>query len=238
MSHPVRVTRSVPVARRRRVLLVALRVAVGLAVPSVLYYVLRALGQSIYLSLVVSTVLSALPALWTFVRHRRVDGLSTYLTAMMLGGLAVTLVPGSTRFLLAREALMTAVTGVWFLAGVRTRRPLVYVFSKPLLEGRLRWPAQWDQLWEVSPLFRRMWRVASVLWGLGLLADAAARVLLACTVRPDLVPALGMALYVVTVVVLNVVLNVYYVLCRVHDPRSPLRSPAGAAQPGGAAGTS
>jgi hypothetical protein len=35
---------------------------------------------------VVSTLLSAVPALYSLVRHRRVDGLSTYFTAMMLGG--------------------------------------------------------------------------------------------------------------------------------------------------------
>jgi len=227
-------------AARRRVLRVGARVVLSLLVPSALYYGLRALGQSVYLSLVVSTVLSALPALWTFVRHRRVDGVSTYVTAMMLGGLVVSLVPGSTRFLLARESVMTGVTGVWFLvsAGARSRRPLAYLFTRPLLEGRLRWPGQWDQLWEVSPPFRRLWRVSSVLWGLGLLADAAARVVLAYTVRPDLVPALGVGLYVATVVVLNVVVTLYQVRSRVQDPRSPLRQAATSAQPSAPAGTS
>ena len=215
---------AVPLPQRmRRVSGIALRIAVGLAVPTALYYVLRALGCTIYVALIASTLLSTLPALYSLVRHRRVDGLSTYFTAMMLGGLAVTLVPGSTRSLLAREAVMTAVTGLWFLAGVRARRPLVYQFTKPFLQGRLRWPDQWDQLWEVSPRFRRMWRVASVLWGIGLLTDATLRVLFAYTLRPDLVPVLGLGLYVATVVVLNVVTNVYFVLCRVHDPRSPLR---------------
>ena len=225
---------------RRRVLTVGARVLLSLLVPGALYYLLRALGQSVYLSLVVSTVLSALPAVVTFLRHRRVDGFSTYVTAMLLGGLAVSLVPGSTRFLLAREAVMTGVTGVWFLvsAGGRSRRPLAYLFSRPLLEGRLRWPGQWDQLWEVSPLFRRLWRVSSVLWGLGLLADAAARVVLAYTVRPDLVPALGVGLYVATVVVLNLVVTLYQVRSRVHDPRSPLRQAATQPQLTAPAGTS
>jgi hypothetical protein len=209
-------------ARRGRVALVA-RVAVGLAVPTALYYLLRALGTSVYLALVVSTLLSAVPALYSLVRHRRVDGLSTYFTAMMLGGLGVAVLPGSTRFLLAREALMTGVTGVWFLVSVRARRPLAYSFTRPLLEGRFRWPDRWDELWAASPRFRRMWRVSSLVFGVGILTDAVARVLIAYTVRPDLVPALGLALYVLTMVVLNVVVNVYYVLCRVQDPRSPLR---------------
>lgn len=208
---------------RRRMTRIGLRIALGLAVPAGLYYPLRALGLSVYLALVVSTLLSAAPAVRSLVRHRRVDGLSTYFTAMMLGGLAVSLLPGSTRFLFAREALMTGVTGVWFIASIRFRRPLAYQFSRPLLQGRFRWPGQWDQLWQISPRFRRMWRVASLLWGFGMLADAALRVLIAYTVRPDLVPVLGLGLYVGTLVLLNVVVNAYYVLCRVHDPRSPLR---------------
>jgi hypothetical protein len=233
-------TGAVPAPPRptRRALGVVLRIGVGLAVPSALYYALRLLGQGVYLSLVVSTVLSAVPALSALVRHRRVDGLSTYVTAMMLGGLVVSLVPGSTRFLLARESVMTGVTGLWFLASTRARRPLAYQFSRPLVEGRFRWPSRWEALWDVSPLFRRMWRVTSAIWGVGLLADAAGRVVLACTVEPDLVPALGLALYVVSVVVLNVVVTGYHVLCRVHDPRSPIRRGEVTAQDAGPAGTS
>jgi hypothetical protein len=199
------------------------RVLIGIAIPTVLYYALRAAGASVYLALVVSTLLSAVPAVYSLLRHRRVDALSTYFSAMMLGGLVVVLVPGSTRFLLAREGLMTGVTGVWFLLSVRAARPLAYHFTRPLLEGRFRWPSGWDQLWETSSKFRRMWKVSSVIFGLGLLSDAVIRGILAYTVRPDLVPALGLGLYVGTVVVINVVVNVYYILCRVHDPRSPLR---------------
>jgi hypothetical protein len=217
-------------SRRKQLIGVGVRVGVGLAVPSLLFYLLRFLGSSIYLALVVSTLVSAVPSLVALVRDRRVDGLSTFFTAMMLGGLVVSALPGDTRFLLAREALMTGVTGVWFLASIRTARPLTYHFTKPLLEGRFRWPGGWDQLWQHSPRFRRMWRVSSVLWAIGLLADAVLRVVLAYTVRPDLVPALGLALYVVTVVALNVVVTLYYLACRPADPRSPLRREAAEAQ--------
>lgn len=208
----------------RRTATVGLRIAIGLAVPAVTYYVLRAFGASVYLALVISTVLSALPGTYSLIRHRRVDGISTYFTAMLLGGLVVSLIPGSTRFLLAREAVMTGVTGVWFLVSIGRGRPLSFLFTRPLLEGRFRWPGEWEELWPRSPLFRRMWRVSSVLFGIGLLLDAGLRVLMAYTLRPDLVPALGLGLYVATMLVLNVVVNVYYVRCRIHDPRAPIRT--------------
>ncbi|WP_147263164.1 VC0807 family protein [Geodermatophilus sp. TF02-6] len=212
-----------PSSRHRPAVRVAVGAAVGFAVPTLAFYVLRWSGVGVYPALVASALVSALPALVSLVRDRRVDGFSAYVTAMTLGALVVSLLPGDTRFLLAREAVLTGVTGVWFLAGVRTRRPLVYLLSRPLLEGRLHWPADWERLWAASPRFRRMWRTAGVLWGIGLLADAAVRVLLAYTVPPDRVPVLGTALYAVTLVVLNAVTHAYYAVCGVHDPRSPLR---------------
>jgi phosphoglycerol transferase MdoB-like AlkP superfamily enzyme len=203
----------------------ALRVTLAIGAPTAAYYALRWAGASVYVALVVSAVVSAVPAVVTLVRERRLDGLSTWFTAMVLGSLLVSLVPGGTRFLLAKEALLTAVTGVWFLLSVLRGRPLAYLFSRPLLEGRFRWPSDWEALWEASPRWRRMWRVSSVLYGVGTLLDAVLRVVMAYTLPPDAVPALSTALFAITGLVLVVVTNVYYVLCRVHDPRSPLRDP-------------
>lgn len=206
--------------------LVAGRFAAGLAVPVVVYYLLRALGVGVYLSLLAGTLFSAVPSVIGVVRRRSTGGLSTYWTAMLLGSVVVAFISGSTRFLLARDAVLTAATGVWFLVSVRAGRPLTYHFTRPLLEGRLHWPDDWDGLWNRSPKFRRMWRVSSVLWGIGTLLDAAARVVLAYTIDPDLVPGASTALYVVTCLVLVVVTNVYYVLCGVHDRRSAMYGPA------------
>ncbi len=212
--------------------------AVGLAVSTLTYYALRGLGVGVHPALVASAAVSALPALASLARHRRVDGLSTYVTAMTLGALVVSLLPGSRRFLLAREAVVTGVTGIWFLAGVRAHRPLVYLVSRPLLEGRLHWPPDWEALWAASPRFRRMWHTSSVLWGSGLLADAGVRVLLAYTVPPDRVPALGAALFGATAVVVNLATHAHYASCGVHDPRSPLRRAGDAARARPGDGTS
>jgi hypothetical protein len=200
-----------------------LRFAIGFAVPAALYYVLRAFDVSVFLALLASTLASALPGVVALLRDRRIDGISAYTTSMLVGSVLVSLVAGSPRFLLAREAVLTGVTGIWFLAGLRWgRRPLVYLFTKPLLEGRMHWPGSWDTMWDRLPRFRRMWRVSSVLWGLGLLADAVARVVMAYSLPVDVVPAMGTALYVVTSVVLIVVTNVYYVLAGIHNRHSRL----------------
>jgi len=101
---------------------------------------------------------------------------------------------------------------------------LSYLFSQPLLEGRFRWPRDWDGLWDRSPRFRRMWRNSSLLWGIGTLIDAALRVVMAYTLPPDLVPALGTALYAGTSVVLIAVTTVYYAAAGIYN-RTPALYP-------------
>lgn len=61
---------------------VVVRVGLGFGLPSLLYYGLRGLGIGIHPALVVSTLLSVVPALGSRVRHRRVDGLSTTLVVL------------------------------------------------------------------------------------------------------------------------------------------------------------
>lgn len=208
-----------------KAVIVAGRFAIGIALPTALYYVLRAMGLSVFVSLLVPALVSAVPGLVSLLRRKPTNGLSTYFTAMMLGALLVSLIPGNNRFLLARDAVLTAVTGVWFIASARGGLPLTYLFTRPLVEGRMRWPSDWATLWNACPRFRRMWRVSSVMWGVGLLVDAAVRVVSAYTLPPDSVPALMTALYVVTLVVMNIVTNVYYANCGVRDPRSRMYEP-------------
>jgi len=79
------------------------------------------------------------------------------------------------------------------------------------------WPGNWEELWDTSASWRRMWRWSSVMWGIGTLVDAAVRVVMAYTLRPDLVPALSLALFLATMVVLNVITTIYYVRCGVFN---------------------
>ena len=195
-----------------------LQVGIGLAGSSALYYGLRALGLAVTPALIVVAVASAVPTVVSLLRGQRPQGVAALFTVLLLGGVLVSLVPGNARFLLAKESLLTGAAGVWFILSNRWgRRPLAYQFSKPVAEGRLSWPDHWEQLWTGSEAFRRMWRRASVMWGIGTLVDALLRVVMAYTLDPDVVPALSLGLFVATAVVLNVVTNVYYFRCGVFD---------------------
>jgi hypothetical protein len=79
------------------------------------------------------------------------------------------------------------------------------------MEGRKMFSAgSWEDLWDTDPSFRHIWRVASVMWGVGLMVDAVLRVVMSYTLPIPVVPGLGGALWPVTFVVLQVVSNVYY----------------------------
>lgn len=43
-------------------------------------------------------------------------------------------------------AVWCGCAGVWFLASLRARRPPAFLYGKPMPEGRLRWPGDWDGL--------------------------------------------------------------------------------------------
>ena len=184
----------------------------GLVGPMVLYYALRALGLSVFGALLVGALLPVVGLVVGLLRGRRPDAVSGFWSILLLLALAVSLIGGDVRFLLARDALVTATVGSWFLISAWTSRPLALVLSRPLLEMMHRYPpGRWEQLWRDRPRFRVIWRRASVGFGIGTLADAVARVVMAYTLPVDLVPALSTALYLATSVVLLIGVNVYYV---------------------------
>jgi len=212
----------------------ALRVIANIGVPLALYYGLRALGVGVYVAQIICTVIPAVLALRGLIRDRHADGLSIYMTTMLLLSLVISFISGSVRFLLAREGWLTGVTGLWFIASIWADRPLAYLYSRPMIERRTG-PAEysWDELWERLPKFRRIWKVTSAAWGVGLLTDSALRVLMAYTLPVDAVPALGTALYIATSAILIVIANVYYFATGLFNRRSALYAPLTASDPSG-----
>lgn len=199
----------------------AVMVMLNLVAPIALYYGLRMAGVGDLRALLIGAVVPGLSAIFTLIRHRRIDGLALFMIATLLLTGGVSLLTGSPRFLLAKDGLLTVVWGAWFFVSLLGGRPVTFTFSRPLLEGRRVFAAasrtwekpsgeSWDALWERLPRFRRVWRVSTVIWGVATLLDAALRVLMAYTLPVDRVPALGGALWPVTFLVLQVITNVYF----------------------------
>ncbi|MFG1701925.1 VC0807 family protein [Nonomuraea sp. M3C6] len=202
-----------------------LTLAVDIGLPIGLYYVLRAAGVDYHTALLTSSLIPGLSVVSDLVRRRRPDRLGMYMTAMMLGSAAVSLLIQDTRFLLAKDGWFMAVAGLWFLASARGRRdrPPAFVFTRFLLEGRIGPNREsWDVLWERLPAFRRIWRVATVIYGTGLLVDAAVRVVIAYTLPVDGVPGISGVQYGVWLALMQVAINVYLVPTGLYNRYSKL----------------
>jgi hypothetical protein len=191
--------------------LVFARLAFGIGGPIALFYLLRGAGLSDLVALAAGAALPALGALFTLALRRRVDGIALFMVATMGLALLTSVLTGSARFLLAKDGLLTGAWGIWFLVSARGQRPAALSFGRPLMEPMKLFAARsWDLLWDTEPRFRRIWRVASVIWGIALLVDAGVRVVISYTLPVDAVPAIGGLLYPITFAVLQVIVNVYF----------------------------
>jgi hypothetical protein len=104
------------------------------------------------------------------------------------------------------------------------------MFARPLLEGRIGPSGEnWDVLWERLSGFRRIWRTASVIWGVATILDAVVRFVFAYTLPVDIVPALNLAQYAAMFVVLQITTNIYYFRAGLYNPHSTLYAPLSAA---------
>ncbi len=185
--------------------------AFDIGAPVAVYYLLHGLGAGNIPALAAGAALPAVSAGYALAVKRRASGVALFVLATIAVSITVSAVARDPRFLLARDGLITGLWGLWFLASIGARRPAAFVFARPLLEGRKLFTAgDWDALWQAEPAFRRIWRVSTLMWGTGLLIDAAIRVVMSYTMPVTAVPALGGALWPVTFVLLQVISNVYY----------------------------
>ncbi len=194
------------------------RLAFDIGAPIALYYALRACGVSYVPALVVGAAPPALGVLWTLRRDRRADAVAVLMIATLSCAVVMSLIAHSPRFLLAKEGLMTGLWGAWFVASASGQRPAALSFARPLMEGvRLLGDRSWDVLWVTEPRFRRIWRIATVMWGVGLLVDAVIRMVISYTLPIDEAPGLGGALFPITFIALQLITNVYYTRAGLYE---------------------
>ncbi|HEX6345113.1 VC0807 family protein [Umezawaea sp.] len=179
-----------------------------LALPLGGYYLLRHLGVDDWVALAAGGAVSGLLLLVGVVRSRRVDGVAALVLGLFALGLLTLFLTGDARFVIAKDSLISLVLGLVFLGSLLARRPLLLAFvakTAPAVEERYR----------ESPAVRRTVRFATLLWGAGLLFDAAVRVPLAYTLPVDVMVVGSPLLTVLVVAVLIVVTRGY--AKRQHD---------------------
>jgi hypothetical protein len=151
----------------------ALEVCVNFLLPLIIYDLSKAKLGDVH-ALMAS---SAPPILWSiieFIRHRRVDALSI----IVLAGIGLSLLAyfggGGAKFLQLREKLVTTIIGLGFVVSVLIRRPLIYELARATMRrrGQTENLAEFEGLKD-NPGFRRTMNLMTLVWGVGLLADAA-----------------------------------------------------------------
>ncbi|MFD9737891.1 VC0807 family protein [Umezawaea sp. NPDC059074] len=175
---------------------------VDLVLPIGGYYLLRQFGVDEWIALAAGGVVSGLVLVAGIVRSRRVDGTAVFMLGLFAFGLLTLLLTGDERFAIAKDSLISLVLGLLFLGSLLTARPLLLVLVAKTA------PAVVER-YEDSPAVRRTVRFATLLWGAGLLADAALRVVLVYALPVD-VMVVGSPLLTVLVVAVLIVVTRWY----------------------------
>ncbi len=143
--------------------------------PLLAYYGLHALGVGDYRALLAGTIVAGLRVTFVALRSRRLDGFAAFLMAMFAVGLALAFATGDAKFMLAKYSVGTAIAGLIFLGTCVVGRPVMFYAAQRFAATTSEKRESWNTLWQTKPAFRHGFRVMSVVWGVGLLVEAAVR---------------------------------------------------------------
>lgn len=182
-----------PLDRRRKS--VAGMIGIDLVLPLVIYYVMRWAGADPWVALILGAVGPLVRIAVTTVRTRRIDRLGVFTLSILAIGTAVGMFSADPRLLLARESWLTALIRFWILISLAGQRPVLFQATIAVMPTDV--AAQWEQDWNTSPFFRKVFRIMTLAWGLAFLLEAVARVIMAYTLPIDVVPIASIGLLLV-----------------------------------------
>ena len=158
---------------RRNALGTGLELVVNFALPYAIFSYAKPMLGDVH-ALMIS---SAPPILWSiveFLRRRRVDAVSM----LVLIGIGLSLLGylggGGVKFLQLRERLVTAAIGLVFLGSALVGRPLIYYLAMAGMRRRGSHQEADDMASRSgTPMFKRTMMIMTLVWGTGLLIEAA-----------------------------------------------------------------
>ena len=153
----------------------------GAGVPLAVYYLVRSHVGGDAAALAIAGIPAALWVGLQWIRRRRIDPIGAIVLSGFVVGLIVSSALGGNAFVLkVRDSAFTFLFGVASLVSARfARRPLTFYIGRALSAGADQRRVQlYDQLWE-RPAARATFWVINLVWGIGLICDAAVRVVLA-----------------------------------------------------------
>jgi hypothetical protein len=151
---------------------------VSIVVPLVVVQVLLHRDVPAVTALAVAAIFPFADALRELVQARRLALLPTLSLLAIVVGIGMSFLSGNAAFAVARESIITAIFGVVFLGSLATDKPLIYRFARQFSGDGADSAARWDGMWAIEGV-RRTFRLMTLVWGVGLLVEAALRVVVA-----------------------------------------------------------
>ena len=139
--------------------------------PLLAYSLLRSAGMSAVAALVISGVLPALGIVIGALADRRLDVIGVVVLAGLLVGTLLGLTSHNARLYLLEGSVPSAVFALGCLFSLRLRRPLIFRLAVEILGPDTRKGRDVTAAWRY-PGFRRAFRMLTVAWGAGYIAEA------------------------------------------------------------------
>jgi hypothetical protein len=171
-------------------------ILLDIVIPLGIYYLLHdGFGMSLVTSMACSSILPAIRTISVAVRDHTLETLAALMLTLNVSTIVVSLISGDARLLFAREAAISSVVGLWALGTVLLRRTPLF---EPGLEafathGERRRTQIWQRMHTCNPEFLTLVRRHTLVWGIVLLADSCARVVLSMTMPVHDLPWLSTA---------------------------------------------
>ena len=116
------------------------------------------------------------PLIWSayeLIKTRRLDAISVVVVASILFTLGATAMGGSARLIQIRDAMVTGVVGVIFLASLALKRPMIFYLARATMARHTAEGAEdFEQVWD-KPKVPQLLRMLTGVWGIGLVGQTA-----------------------------------------------------------------
>ncbi|WP_063041303.1 VC0807 family protein [Nocardia pseudovaccinii] len=155
-------------------------IARDVAVPIGAYFLLTGLGYSDFTGLLAGTLFSGAVLIIETIRTRRLEPFAAIMLGVFAFGLIGSLISGDPRMMIVKDSAGTAIVGIAFLISTVVGKPLTYLSARKALAAagpaKL---AEFEASYQANPAKRRGFNTLAMAWGVGLVAEATVRILLA-----------------------------------------------------------
>ncbi|WP_433759379.1 VC0807 family protein [Nocardia sp. CA-135398] len=155
-------------------------IARDVAVPVGAYFLLTGLGYSDFTGLFAGTLFAGAVLLIETIRSRRLEPFAAIMLGVFAFGLVGSLISGDPRMMIVKDSAATAIIGIAFLISTAVGKPLTYLSArKALAAAGPAALAEFETSYQTNPAKRRGFNTLALAWGVGLVAEATVRILLA-----------------------------------------------------------